>query len=101
MKSKNLMLLGAVYDNTAQRLHNMAQSGKPFTDASFRDHLAYLELISRTLMAVYQIEKVRAQNDGMMPEEKVVPDSIKPKHPPNQPPQPGLSNFPSPGGWTP
>lgn len=105
--SRTLTLLANLYDNTAQRLQAMVQAGKQPSDTIFKEQVVWLEQISKTIMAVYQIEKARAQADGMMPEEKAAPDPKNPNqfggHNPNQfgGQPPGLGGIPSPGSWTP
>jgi len=108
--NKNIAMLSALYDNTAQRINNiMSNQRVNFNDPRVQKEVEWLGKISQTLIHVLQIEKLRQPNQDaasevVVPGEKDIPD-IKPRtSDPNNPQFPAnqdFTGFASPGGWQP
>ena len=107
--NKNIAMLSALYDNTAQRIQNiMGNKRVNFNDPRIKIEVEWLSTISQTLASVLQIEKLRkptqqAASEVTVPEEKDTPDIVPPTTPnnPQFPRNQDFTGFSSPGGWSP
>ncbi len=110
--NKNVSMLAYLYDNTASDLYNAIRSQNILlTDSKIKDKVVWLGEIAKTLSLVYQLESMRAkpkENSLALPGENIATvdpalqkAQSKQNHNPNMNRPQNLSQFPSPGGWTP